>query len=206
MLRVALRRTLRCRPTRRLRRAVAGSGREPGLRRDARSAAAGSASRHGKGVRPKPPLPRVAPRSRPAPSAGPPSGCPRPRKGPRGGRLAVWIRSSPRRPATWPAVPSRGVRPYSAITALRHMVRHVGGQYRHQADHTAQGSTRTRRTISARHEAVTNRMFSRPRAAQGLEAASAACHYPFRSNLAPVAAGVVTGGTRHPALRHREKP
>ena len=80
-LRSALRRTLRCRPTRRLRRAVSGSGREPGLRRDARSAAAGSASRHGKGVRPEPPLPRVSPRSRPALSAGPPPGCRRPPRG-----------------------------------------------------------------------------------------------------------------------------
>ncbi len=92
-------------------------------------------------------------------SAGPSPGCPRPRKSPRSGRLAVSSGSSPRRDATWPAVPPRGVRPKRRHCSAVAHGRLVGGECRLQADHAAQ-----RQRLNAAHHSTPSRGRHGPRA------------------------------------------
>ena len=61
------------------------------------------------------------------------------------------------------------------------------------ADNDCPGSRQSGRTIPPRHQAVTRRVFSNPLAAQGPDAACAACHYPLSAKLEQSSSGVVTG-------------
>ena len=62
-----------------------------------------------------------------------------------------------------------------AVDAGRASWRNVGVS----ADNDCPGSRQSGRTIPPRHQGVTGRVFSEPLAAQGPDAAFAACHYPL---------------------------
>ena len=65
------------------------------------------------------------------------------------------------------------------------------------AHNDCQGSRQSAATVAWRHQGVTRRVFSTALAAQGPDAASAACHYPFSQQPQPPL-GVVTGGCVQP--------
>ena len=104
-----------------------------------------------------------------------PRGC----KGPRGGRLAGVLDRAPiGNDVAHRAFAGASARICSAITALRHWVPFGALVRSARADRQLHAQQGTPRTLAPRHESRTTRVLSRFLAAIGLDAASAACHYP----------------------------